>query len=41
MLLLLCITVFLSYLPEAGEYAFVFLYVEQVRRAFATVASIG
>ncbi|XP_076812768.1 hippocampus abundant transcript 1 protein-like isoform X2 [Clavelina lepadiformis] len=29
-LLLLCLTVFLSYLPEAGQYSFVFLYLQQV-----------
>lgn len=29
--LLICITVFLSYLPEAGQYSSFFLYLRQVR----------
>ncbi len=29
-ILLLCITVFLSYLPEAGQYSSFFLYLRQV-----------
>lgn len=31
--LLICITVFLSYLPEAGQYSSFFLYLRQVRHA--------
>lgn len=30
--LLICITVFLSYLPEAGQYSSFFLYLRQVSR---------
>lgn len=29
-LLLLCITVFLSYLPEAGQYSCIFVYLRRV-----------
>lgn len=29
-MLLICITVFLSYLPEAGQYSSFFLYLRQV-----------
>lgn len=29
--LLICVTVFLSYLPEAGQYSSFFLYLRQVR----------
>lgn len=32
-MLLICITVFLSYLPEAGQYSSFFLYLRQVRTA--------
>lgn len=31
-MLLICITVFLSYLPEAGQYSSFFLYLRQVSR---------
>lgn len=32
-MLLICITVFLSYLPEAGQYSSFFLYLRQVSLA--------
>lgn len=32
--LLICITVFLSYLPEAGQYSSFFLYLRQVRPSY-------
>lgn len=32
--LLICITVFLSYLPEAGQYSSFFLYLRQVRSSY-------
>uniref|UniRef100_A0A3Q0S862 Major facilitator superfamily domain containing 14B n=1 Tax=Amphilophus citrinellus TaxID=61819 RepID=A0A3Q0S862_AMPCI len=35
--LLICITVFLSYLPEAGQYSSFFLYLRQVRLQFGSV----
>lgn len=31
--LLMCITVFLSYLPEAGQYSCMFIYLKQVRHS--------
>lgn len=34
--LLICITVFLSYLPEAGQYSSFFLYLRQVRHTVST-----
>lgn len=34
--LLICITVFLSYLPEAGQYSSFFLYLRQVNEHFDT-----
>lgn len=35
--LLICITVFLSYLPEAGQYSSFFLYLQQVRQPISVV----
>lgn len=40
--LLICITVFLSYLPEAGQYSSFFLYLRQVKLFDAQLmASLG
>lgn len=35
--LLICVTVFLSYLPEAGQYSSFFLYLRQVTHAVRQV----
>jgi len=34
MILMLCVTVFLSYLPEAGQYSCIFVYLRLVRFVF-------
>jgi len=34
MILMLCVTVFLSYLPEAGQYSCIFVYLRLVRFIF-------
>ena len=38
--LLMCVTVFLSYLPEAGQYSCMFLYLKQVSVFISTVEEI-
>lgn len=38
--LLICITVFLSYLPEAGQYSSFFLYLKQVQHIFLKATQI-
>lgn len=39
-MLLICVTVFLSYLPEAGQYSSFFLYLKQVRR-FSVIPALN
>lgn len=40
MILMLCVTVFLSYLPEAGQYSCIFVYLRLVRFVFNSSCNV-
>ena len=39
-ILMLCVTVFLSYLPEAGQYSCIFVYLKLVSKYVVSIAKV-